>query len=64
MATEIREGWSEEAESIAPAGETPSLPLRAATPDELPGAYLFLASDLAGYVTGETIWVDGGAHVD
>jgi NAD(P)-dependent dehydrogenase (short-subunit alcohol dehydrogenase family) len=63
VATEIRQGWSEEAESFGPEGETPSLPLRAATPDELPGAYLYLASDEAGYVTGETVWVDGGGHV-
>jgi NAD(P)-dependent dehydrogenase (short-subunit alcohol dehydrogenase family) len=66
VATEIREGWAEEAASIAEstADERPSLPLRAAEPDELPGAYLYLASDLASYVTGETVWVDGGAHVD
>ncbi|WP_092893245.1 SDR family NAD(P)-dependent oxidoreductase [Halopelagius inordinatus] len=63
VATEIREGWSEEASEFGPDGETPSLPLRAATPDELADAYLYLASDGASYVTGETLWVDGGGHV-
>ncbi|MFC6823423.1 SDR family NAD(P)-dependent oxidoreductase [Halopelagius fulvigenes] len=63
VATEIREGWSEEASAFGPDGETPSLPLRAATPDELADAYLYLASDGASYVTGETLWVDGGGHV-
>ncbi|WP_440006189.1 SDR family NAD(P)-dependent oxidoreductase [Halomicrococcus sp. SG-WS-1] len=66
VATEIREGWAEEAEAMGPDpdAETPGLPLRAGTPDELAGAYLFLASDEASYVTGETVWVDGGGHID
>lgn len=63
VATEIREGWAEEADEISPEGDTPDLPLRAADPENLSGPYLFLASDAASYVTGETVWVDGGGHV-
>ncbi|WP_224447130.1 SDR family NAD(P)-dependent oxidoreductase [Haloprofundus salilacus] len=66
VATEITEGWSELAREVGPDEERadqPTLPLRAATPDELPGAYLFLASEDASFVTGETVWVDGGGHV-
>jgi 3-oxoacyl-[acyl-carrier protein] reductase len=33
---------------------------RAGTADEVAGVILFLASDLAGYVTGQVIAVDGG----
>jgi 3-oxoacyl-[acyl-carrier protein] reductase len=35
---------------------------RAATPDDVAGAAVFLASDLAAYVTGVTLPVDGGTH--
>lgn len=34
---------------------------RLAEPEEIVGSVLFLASDLAGYVTGHSVYVDGGA---
>ena len=33
-------------------------------PDDLVGPTVFLASDLAGYVTGASLLVDGGAYVN
>lgn len=33
---------------------------RYGAPDDIVGAYLFLASPLAAYVTGQTLYVDGG----
>jgi 2-deoxy-D-gluconate 3-dehydrogenase len=37
------------------------IPLRRlAQPDDMAGAVLFLASDLAAYVTGQTLYIDGG----
>ena len=33
---------------------------RLATPEDIVGPVLFLASDLSGFVTGQTIYVDGG----
>ncbi|MCK9274410.1 MAG: SDR family oxidoreductase [Syntrophales bacterium] len=41
-------------ESLLPMG-------RLAEPEEIVGSVLFLASDAAGYITGHTIYVDGGA---
>jgi len=32
------------------------------SPDDVAGVALFLASDLARYVTGTTVHVDGGSH--
>ncbi len=61
IATEIREGWSREArDTVRGSG---GLPSRAGTPEDVRDAYLYLASEGAAYVTGETLWVDGGAHV-
>lgn len=63
IATEITEGWSERAaESVGSEGDgTP--PVRAGRPADLAGAYLFLASEQADYVTGEQLRVDGGSQV-
>ena len=33
---------------------------RAGTPEEVAAAVAFLASDGAGYITGSTLYVDGG----
>jgi len=37
---------------------------RLGTPEDLVGPIVFLASDLARYVTGAALLVDGGAYVN
>lgn len=65
IATEFIEGWSEEAQEAAETGDLlKDVPLgRAGTPEDVAGAYLFLASDEASYITGEMVFVDGGWQV-
>ncbi|MFP6665464.1 MAG: glucose 1-dehydrogenase [Deltaproteobacteria bacterium] len=56
--TEISKAWPKEAFDHF----EHSIPLRrAGNPDEIVGAALYLASDLASYTTGSVIKVDGGA---
>jgi NAD(P)-dependent dehydrogenase (short-subunit alcohol dehydrogenase family) len=62
IATEFFEGWTEEAIEGARENEfVKPVPLgRAGQPEDIAGSVLFLASEDAGYVTGETVFVDGG----
>jgi NAD(P)-dependent dehydrogenase (short-subunit alcohol dehydrogenase family) len=65
IATEFTEGLSERQRELArTGGHLKPVPLRrAGEPEDVAGAYLFLASDAAGYVTGELLFVDGGWQV-
>jgi len=65
IATEFIEGWTEEATEAAKSGDLiKDVPLgRAGTPEDVAGAYLYLASEEAIYVTGELLFVDGGWQV-
>ena len=55
--TEASLGLMENAESY---GVTRGALKRAATPEDMVGAALYLASPLSGFVTGQTLIVDGG----
>lgn len=65
IATEFFEGWSEQAVEMVDKDELlKPVPLdRAGFPRDVAGAYLYLASDDAGYVTGELLHVDGGWQI-
>jgi NAD(P)-dependent dehydrogenase (short-subunit alcohol dehydrogenase family) len=47
-------------ENAAEYGVTRGALKRAAVPDDMIGAALFLASPLASFITGQTLIVDGG----
>jgi 3-oxoacyl-[acyl-carrier protein] reductase len=50
--------------SVDTPAERAAIPLRRrGTPDDIAGAVLYLLSDLAGFVTGHTLVVDGGSSV-
>jgi NAD(P)-dependent dehydrogenase (short-subunit alcohol dehydrogenase family) len=65
IATEFVEGWSDEATEKAASDDlVKPVPMgRAGTPEDVAGAYLYLASEDARYVTGELVFVDGGWSV-
>ena len=65
IATEFTAGWSAAAERKAASDALlKPVPLgRAGYPADVAGAYLYLASDDAGYVTGELLHVDGGWQI-
>jgi NAD(P)-dependent dehydrogenase (short-subunit alcohol dehydrogenase family) len=65
IATEFVEGWTEEAkQTIADDEMIKPVPLgRAGLPEDIAGAFLYLASEEASYVTGELVTVDGGWSV-
>ncbi|MGM9944137.1 MAG: SDR family NAD(P)-dependent oxidoreductase [Lysinibacillus sp.] len=51
--TKVKEGFEDKIKDRTPMN-------RLATPEEMVGVCIYLASDAASYVTGETIFVDGG----
>ena len=49
---------------IGEQGQEARIPMdRMATPEELAGSYLFLATDDASYITGHLLYVDGGYQI-
>mgnify|MGYP000909411515 FL=1 len=62
VATDIRGGLESEEEQKRMTRDIPCR--RMALPEEVAAAVCFLASDEAGYITGEEIDVNGGSHMD
>lgn len=61
VATDIRKGISDEKEKAIWEG----IPMkRPATAREIADCICFLASEIAGYITGEDIDINGGSHMD
>ncbi|HEU5153758.1 MAG TPA: 3-oxoacyl-[acyl-carrier-protein] reductase [Gemmatimonadales bacterium] len=58
--TDMTSGLPEEAKAAMLGGVSLGRPGR---PEDIAGAVLFLASDLAGYITGQVLAVDGGMTV-
>jgi len=57
--TKMTEAWFNDPEFVKP--RLPNIPLgRFGEPDDITGAALFLASDAASWITGQTVVVDGG----
>ena len=62
----IGAGWTEGMGFITDEGMRPQLERylpykRLGKPDEIAGAVVYLASDVAEYLTGQVIWIEGGA---
>jgi 3-oxoacyl-[acyl-carrier protein] reductase len=53
MTGQMKEDWRQEIKRNIPLG-------RFGTPRDVAGAVAFLASDEAGYITGQVLGVDGG----
>ncbi|KAA9400720.1 SDR family oxidoreductase [Haloarcula sp. CBA1131] len=61
IATEFGSGAEQKEDSVAAGDLVKPIPLdRPGYPSDIAPVVLFLASDQAGYVTGETVYVDGG----
>jgi glucose 1-dehydrogenase len=57
--TPLNKGWTDDPQKRA--NVESHIPLgKAATAEEIAGVFAFLASEDAGYITGQTIYADGG----